>query len=113
MGLPSVGRYREAMNPITQSHPPKAFFRVVNPILTLLLRTPFGGAARQQFMVVAFTGRKSGRPYSLVLTAHLIDGILYALSGATWKANFRGGAPARVLRDGRGPAAGGRPVPHS
>ena len=89
------------MNPITQSHPPKAFFRVVNPILALLLRTPFGGAARQQFMVVDFTGRKSGRPYSLVLTAHLIDGILYALSGATWKANFRGGTPARVLHDGK------------
>jgi hypothetical protein len=91
--------------PITKSHPPKAFLRlVVNPILARLLRTPFAGAARHQFMVVDFTGRKSGRAYSLVLTAHLIDGILYALTGATWKANFRGGAPAQVLHDGK-PAA--------
>jgi hypothetical protein len=88
-------------NPITQSHPPKAFFRVVNPILARLLRTPFASGARKQFMVVDFTGRKSGRRYSLVLTAHLIDGVLYALSGATWKANFRGGTPARVLHDGK------------
>lgn len=88
-------------NPITQSHPPKAFLRLVNPILTLLLRTPVAGAARHQFMVVDFTGRKSGRPYSLVLTAHLIDGILYALTGASWKVNFRDGAPAKVLHDGK------------
>ena len=52
-------------------------------------------------MVVDFTGRKSGRPYSLALTAHLIDGILYALTGATWKVNFRDGAPAQVLHDGK------------
>ena len=58
-------------------------------------------------MVVDFTGRKSGRPYSLVLTAHLIDGILYALTGATWKANFRDGAPAQVLHDGRSTAMRG------
>ena len=88
------------MNPITMSHPPKAFFRLVNPILARLLHTPFAGAARHQFMVVDFKGRKSGRPYSLVLTAHLIDGILYAMSGASWKANFRDGAPAQVLHNG-------------
>jgi hypothetical protein len=87
--------------PITMSHPPQAFFRLVNPVLSLLLRTPFAGAARHQFMVVDFTGHKSGRPYSLVLSAHLIDGILYALTGATWKANFRGGVPAQVLHDGK------------
>jgi len=91
----------EQSNPITMSHPSKAFLRLVNPILARLLHTPLAGAARNQFMVVDFTGRKSGRPYSLVLTAHLIDGILYALTGATWKANFRDGAPAHVLHDGK------------
>ena len=92
----------EPSNPITESHPPKAFLRlVVNPILARLLHTPFAGAARHQFMVVDFNGRKSGRPYSLVLTAHLIDGILYALTGASWKVNFRDGAPAQVLHDGK------------
>jgi hypothetical protein len=92
----------EQSNPITISHPPEALLRlVVNPILARLLRTPFAGAARHQFMVVDFNGRKSGRPYSLVLSAHLIDGILYALTGANWKVNFRDGAPAQVLHDGK------------
>jgi hypothetical protein len=97
--------YPEAMteqsNAITVSHPPDALLRVFNPILTLLLRTPFAGAARNQFMVVDFSGRKSGRHYSIPLSAHLIDGILYAMTGAMWKNNFRDGAAAQVLHDGK------------
>ena len=65
--------------------------------MKLLLRTPFAGPARHQLMVVNFTGRKSGRHYSIPLSAHLIDGILYALTGATWKDNFRDGAAGRGL----------------
>jgi len=91
----------EQSNPITISHPPDAFLRVVNPIIKLLLRTPFAGAALHQFMVVNFTGRKSGRAYSIPLSAHLIDGNLYAMAAATWKNNFRDGAPAQVLHDGK------------
>jgi hypothetical protein len=91
----------EQSNAITVSHPPEAILRVANPILKLLLRTPFAGAARNQFMVVNFSGRKSGRPYSIPLTAHVIDGTLYAMTGATWKNNFRDGAAAQVLHDGK------------
>ena len=91
----------EQSNAITVSHPPEAFLRVVNPFMKLLLRTPFAGPARNQLMVVNFTGRKSGRHYSIPLSAHLIDGNLYAMTGATWKNNFRDGAAAQVLHDGK------------
>jgi hypothetical protein len=91
----------EQSKAISISHPPDAFLRVVNPIIKLLLRTPFAGPARDQLMVVNFTGRKSGRPYSLVLSAHVIDGVLYAMTGAVWKNNFRDGAPAQVLHNGK------------
>ena len=50
---------------------------------------------------VHFTGRKSGRHYSIPLSAHVIDGVLYAMTGATWKNNFRDGAAAQVLHDGK------------
>src|SRR5260370_1536118 len=103
--LPSAGGYPEAMtehsNPITVSHPPDALLRVVNPFMKLLLRTPFAGPARNQLMVVNFTGRKSGRHYSIPLSAHVIDGILYAMTGATWKNNFRDAAAAQILHDGK------------
>jgi hypothetical protein len=91
----------EQSNPISISHPPAVVLRVVNPILKMVLHTPLAGPARNQLMVVNFTGRKSGRPYSLVLSAHVIDGILYAMTSATWKANFRDGATAHVLHGGK------------
>jgi hypothetical protein len=75
--------------------------RVVNPILRSLLRTPVMGAARNQLMVLSFTGRKTGRRYSIPVSAHRIDNVLYALTGAPWKRNFRNGATADVLLDGK------------
>jgi hypothetical protein len=91
----------EQSNPITISHPPEAILRIANPIMKLLLHTPFAGPARNQLMVVNFTGRKSGRHYSIPLTAHVIDGVLFAMTGNAWKANFRDGAAAQVLHDGK------------
>jgi hypothetical protein len=86
---------------IDVGHPPQALLRIVNPMLCALLRTPLAGSARKQLMVLSFTGRKTGRRYSIPLSAHLIDNDLYALTGAPWKQNFRGGAAAEVVYDGK------------
>jgi hypothetical protein len=91
----------EQQQAVTVSHPPDALLRVVNPILRFLLRTPIMGGARDQLMVVSFTGRKTGRQYSIPVTAHRIDSDLYALTAAPWKRNFRGGATADVLLSGK------------
>ena len=71
------------------------------PDVASLLRTPLAGSARKQLMVLSFTGRKTGKQYSLPLSAHVIDNDLYALTGAHWKQNFRGGAAAEVVYDGK------------
>ena len=86
---------------IDAGHPPSALLKLVNPILGFLLRTPLAGPARKQLMVLSFTGRKTGRPFTLPVSAHVIDNDLYALTGAAWKQNFRGGAPAQVVYDGK------------
>ena len=91
----------EQSQAVTVSHPPPAVLKVVNPVLRLLLRTPLLGAAREQLMVISFKGRKSGRQYTIPVSAHRIDGNIYALTGAPWKANFRDGATAEVLLDGK------------
>lgn len=83
------------------SHPPERLLRAVNPVMQFLLGTPLAGPARKQMMVVSFTGRKSGRQYSIPLSAHVIDNELYALTSAPWKNNFRDGADAEVLNDGK------------
>jgi hypothetical protein len=86
---------------VTAAHPPAGLLRAVNPAVGLLLRTPLAGPMREQMMVVNVTGRKSGRRYSIPLSAHQIDGALYALSSAPWKHNFRDGATAEVLHRGK------------
>ncbi len=86
---------------VIPAHPPEPIMKLMNPVLRYVLRTPLAGGARKQFMVLSFTGRKSGRQFTIPVSAHLIDGQLYALAGATWKVNFRGGGPAQVLYDGK------------
>jgi hypothetical protein len=99
-----MSSYREVMaehSPaVTVSHPPEAVLRAFNPVMRFLLGTPLAGSARKQMMVVSFKGRKTGRQYSIPLSAHVIDNQLYALTNAPWKNNFRDGADAEVLHDG-------------
>ena len=86
---------------IDVGHPPSAVLRLVNPLLSALLRTPLAGLFGKQLMVLSFTGRKSGRQFTIPVSAHVIDNELYALTGAAWKVNFRGGAAAQVVYDGK------------
>ncbi len=91
----------EQSGAVTVSHPPAAILRAVNPMLRYLLRTPVMGAAREQLMVLSFNGRKTGRRYSIPISAHRIDNAIYALTAAPWKRNFRNGADAEVLLGGK------------
>lgn len=86
---------------VTAAHPPERMLRIVNPILDKLLRTPLAGPLRSRMMMVDVVGRKTGRQYSIPVSAHKIDGGLYALTSAGWKNNFRGGATCDVVVDGR------------
>ena len=94
------------------SHPPAALLRAVNPLMGFLLRTPLVGSLRRQMMVVNVTGRKTGKRYSIPLSAHHIDGAIYSLTSAPWKNNFRGGVPAEVLHNGKSTAMTGELITH-
>lgn len=85
---------------VIPSHPPQVVMRVMNSALRHLLGTPVGRALKD-FMVLEVTGRKSGRRFSIPVSAHVIDGQLYALAGSLWAMNFRGGAPTQVVHNGR------------
>jgi hypothetical protein len=100
----------EQSHAVTISHPPDAVLRFVNPVMRFLLGTPLAGSARKQMMVVSFKGRKSGRQYSIPLSAHVVDNQLYALTSAPWKNNFRDGADAGVLHEGKKTTMRGEPV---
>jgi len=82
------------------SHPPEVVLRAINPLLGFVLRSPLG-AGLKEFMIVSFHGRKTGRSFSVPVSAHHIDGDLYVLLSAAWKYNFRDGAPAEVRYAGK------------
>lgn len=82
-------------------HPPEFLMGLLNRTLRVLLPTPLAGPLRNQFMLLKFTGRKTGRQFEIPVTAHQIDGALYALANAGWKANFRGDHDVTVVHGGR------------
>lgn len=86
---------------IDAAHPQQLLLRVVNPVLRTALRIPGLGAALKDFMVVEFAGRKSGRRFSVPVSAHHLDGDLYVILEAGWKHNFADGAPADVWLGGK------------
>jgi hypothetical protein len=90
------------------AHPPQAVLRVLNPALNLALRAPVLGSALKDFMVVGFNGRKTGKRFSVPVSAHQLDGDLYVLLNAGWKHNFRDGAPIDVLHEGKATAMHGQ-----
>lgn len=82
------------------AHPPGVLLSVVNPALKAALRTPLGRFLGD-FMVVGFTGRKTGKRYATPVSAHVLDGDLYVVLESQWKYNFRDGADAQVSHRGR------------
>ena len=82
------------------AHPPQLLLNIVNPALKLALKTPLGGFIGD-FMLVAFTGRKTGKRYATPVSAHALDGALYVVLEAQWKYNFRDGAEAQVSYRGK------------
>jgi hypothetical protein len=83
---------------IENGHPPGAVLKVINPIFKTLLRSPLARFAPPMMVVISFKGRKSGRPYDLVVGWHEVGGEHFVFSPARWPLNFRGGAPVEVRR---------------
>ncbi len=80
--------------------PPDAAYKVINPLMGLLLRSPLHGPLGKRLLLLEYTGRKSGKGFRIPV-AYVREGrelLLATQSG--WKANFRGGAPVKVWLDG-------------
>lgn len=69
-----------------------------NPTMKLLLRSPLHGLVSNSFMLVTFTGRRSGRVYTIPVN-YVRDGdVVFVVSyrHRTWWRNLRRGAPVTV-----------------
>lgn len=74
-----------------------------NPLMVLLLRSPLHGLVSQSLMAATVTGRKSHEDITVPVT-YLRDGdTLFVISHSSrrWWRNLRGGAPVRLMLEGR------------
>lgn len=85
---------------VRDARPPAALIRVLNPIMRFALRTQLGRLIGS-FALLEFSGRRSGRLYSLPVGWHDADGVRIVLSPAPWRANFVFSAPVVVHHRGR------------
>lgn len=73
---------------------PKAAYKLVNPLLMAVLRSPLHGLMSGSLMTLRFTGRKSGKRYSIPVGYLQRGQQLFVFSHSAWANNFR--QPAAV-----------------
>ncbi len=84
---------------VQASHPPAAILKIVNPVGRFMLQSRLGRRMTRQ-AVLRFKGRKTGTPYTIVVTWHELDGKAVIISSFPWRHNFKGGAPLVVRHGG-------------
>ena len=73
-----------------------------NPIMHWLLRSPLHILLSKNTMLMTYTGRKSGKVYTVPMNYLDIEGVLYTISSRerTWWRNLRGGAEVTLRLKG-------------
>jgi hypothetical protein len=78
--------------------------KIVNPLVALILRSPLHRMMSGAVLLITYSGRKSGREYTLPVQYAQVDGTITIVPGQaerkTWWRNLRGGAPVRLLLAG-------------
>jgi len=77
----------------------KGFVRLQNPLMKWLLRSPFHGVVSHVYMLITFTGRKSGRVYTTPVQYKRTNAQeLFFITGRdyVWWRNLEGGADVIV-----------------
>jgi len=74
----------------------------VNELVKVILRSPLHGFLSKHRMLLTFTGRKSGKRYTIPLSYVQEEGVILCVTGHTsWWRNLRGGAPVKVMLKGQ------------
>ncbi len=80
---------------------PRWAYKVVNPAMMMILRSPLHRPLSDNLMILIFTGRKSGKRY-MIPVGYLQEGQkLFIFSHSDWAKNFIGGAPVALRLRGK------------
>jgi deazaflavin-dependent oxidoreductase (nitroreductase family) len=95
---------RGAMDPppVQDARPPKPVIRLMNMVITAVLRSPLHRLLDRHLVLLTVTGRKTGRSYTFPVGRHEApDGTFVLSAGGAWRHNVRGGADVALTVDGR------------
>ncbi len=74
---------------------------VLNPALAAIVRSPLHQLVGNSLTLIEFSGRKSGKRYTLPVSYQREGSVVSLHTGARWWKNLRGNAPIRLWLDGR------------
>ena len=77
------------------------FFRILNPMMKGILKSPFHKAVSSQIMIITFQGAKSGKTYTTPVSYSRDDGRVYCFTHARWWMNFTSGAAVKLRIQGQ------------
>jgi deazaflavin-dependent oxidoreductase (nitroreductase family) len=84
--------------------------RFWNPVMKRLLRSPFHRPWSRWFLLISWTGRKSGKPYSTPVSYAAEDGGFLVTTGDRWWKNLVGGGTVDLWVRGRRRRATAAPI---
>lgn len=101
--IPAESRIRSTVPSIRVLH-------AINPFVSAILRSPLHVLLSRQLMLLTYTGRKTGKRYTIPVGYARGGEEFLVFSSRTWRRNLRGGAPVEVLLQGRQYAATAVPI---
>src|SRR3712207_687565 len=75
---------------------PKFLYKIVNPTMGLLLRSPLHGRLSRNLMLLSFKGRTSGKSYTIPVGYVQNGDHVWVFSHSHWWKNLRGGVPVTL-----------------
>lgn len=77
------------------------FFRILNPVMKTLLKSPLHSLASGGIMIITFKGNRTGREYSTPISYYADeDGCIYCFTHANWWRNLQDGAEVKLRMKG-------------
>lgn len=80
----------------TPAPPSDRVLKLANPFIRLLLRSPLHGLLSDALLLLTYTGRKSGKRYTIPVGYSREGDVVTLFTYHVWWKNLRGGAPVQV-----------------
>jgi hypothetical protein len=87
---------------IRSTVPSRRVLRLSNPFVSMILRSPLHRLLSSHLLLLTFTGRKTGKQFTIPVYYTREDDTLTLFSSKSWHKNLRSGRPVVVHLKGRG-----------